>query len=55
MNRFDRTIRVDELNALILGCEFKVTLPNAIIKFEGFGLEPTLIFYSTVIARPCPG
>src|SRR5439155_5913403 len=51
VHRFDRTIRVDELNALVFGCQFKVTVPNAIIKFELFRFEAAFIFDSTVIPR----
>ncbi len=52
MNSFNRPIRVDELNPLVFGSEFEISIPYLVVELEIFSLESSFIFRPPMVAGP---
>src|SRR5207253_7219218 len=48
-------IGINDLNTFILGSQFEIAVPDAVIEFQVLGLESTFVFSSRVIAGARPG
>src|ERR1051326_7047501 len=54
MNSFNWTIRINELNPVIAGGQFKVAVPNPVVELQILCFESSLIFRAGVISSTGP-